>query len=96
MGSCPVGQFGKTLLGADNCGGVADLAGNLYERTGTEYQIPFVHPEKLCSPASPFCSTRGGSWIDSDESYLRTGYRGQDAPDKASSIIGFRCARSGL
>ncbi|MCS6912210.1 MAG: formylglycine-generating enzyme family protein [Myxococcota bacterium] len=94
MGTCPVGSFGKTLLGAPNCGGVADLAGNVWEWTATEYKKPYAQPELICSKSRWACSLRGGSWDSSDPNIVQAVYRNLATPDYRYISVGFRCARN--
>jgi formylglycine-generating enzyme required for sulfatase activity len=93
-GPCPVGSFGKTLLGGGTCLGVADLAGDVFEWTQAEYHDPYVYPEPVCNVNSSACSLRGGSWGNADAAFFTSSYRYDFGPTYGTVNFGFRCARS--
>ena len=72
----PVGMFpdGNTPEGA------ADMAGNVWEWTSSDYQN---EPRKV---------VRGGSCV-SDATFLRAPSRTRSGPDDLNNVIGFRCLR---
>lgn len=87
--TCPVGGFGKTLLGKADPSGVADLAGNVLEWTDARY----------CSYDRQRCdintySVRGSSWADHMASFVRAAARGTHTPMTQHPTLGFRCART--
>ncbi len=57
--------------------GIADLAGNVREWTATE-----VGQARI---------VRGGSWGDTEPSFLEAAFRGMNAPDERLELTGFRC-----
>lgn len=93
-GTCPVGSFAKTLLGSTNCNGVADLAGDVWEWTGSAYNNPYVYPEPPCAAGTQSCSMRGGSWGDDEDAFFTTTYRYSFDPTLGLVNFGFRCAQS--
>lgn len=91
-GTCEVGQYPRTLLGARSCGGVADLAGGVFEWTSGEYARTYVHPAKICDFInSPSCSLRGGSW-DLGAFNLQPTDRDTLGPASERTYAGARCA----
>ncbi len=91
-GSCPVGLFDKTLHGVRNCGGVADLAGNMYQWLDTEYKSTYVALETTCTTT---CSVRGGSWDTNAPASFGAAYHGGYSTVGGTSFnIAFRCART--
>jgi formylglycine-generating enzyme len=90
-GTCPVGGYEKTLLGARSCGGVADLAGNVWEWTATAFNEPFS--EKACGAMANACSVRGGSWDSRNAPSVQATRRSSLGPMAADIYTGFRCAR---
>lgn len=102
-GTCPSGQYPRTLLGrvtdaaADPLRtnkGAADLAGNVWEWTSSEYAGTYMHPAKDCDFAKSFsCSLRGGSWIG-DAYGLQAASRDFYGPSVVVSGVGARCART--
>jgi formylglycine-generating enzyme required for sulfatase activity len=88
LGTCPVGPYGKTLRGTRDCGGIADLAGNLYRWLDTEYEAP----QSTCSQN---CSLRGGCWVQTNSGDFSTSQR-RDSSNLGygDDVLGFRCARN--
>lgn len=83
-----VGSYRKTLQGAYNDNGLADMAGNVWEWTSSEY---LNYPnKKICMS---MCVRRGGSW-DFSTYDLRAANRNPNAVDYRVNFIGFRCTRS--
>ncbi len=74
----PVGVFPE---GAQRENGILDLAGNVWEWTGSLY-----------NESQPVRVVRGGSF-DYSAWYLRSAYRDVDPPDVRVSNFGFRCLR---
>lgn len=95
-GTCEVDSFTRTLLGARNqLGGVADLAGNVWEWTSSTYANPYTHPAKSFDPKKDAaCSDRGGSWSSGGLEYYQVAHRSFDQPSYLSSSYGVRCART--
>jgi formylglycine-generating enzyme required for sulfatase activity len=91
LGTCPVGQYEKTLRGARTYGGAADLAGNVWQWLDTEYKDPYVVQETTCTTK---CSRRGGSWFDDNIGDFRADYRNDSVTGGMYSHVGFRCART--
>jgi formylglycine-generating enzyme required for sulfatase activity len=92
MTTSPVGSFpkGRSPLG------VYDMAGNVYEFTA-DWFSPYDAAPKT-DPTGPMSGEyhviRGGGYMETQDWRVRTTPRfgGQDS-DKASNIVGFRCAR---
>jgi iron(II)-dependent oxidoreductase len=77
--------------------GALDMSGNVYEWTSTLYRAyPYVAGDGREDPSDTARSRvlRGGSWGGRQISYLRTTYRGGNAPDGASFNYGVRCVRA--
>lgn len=102
-GTCPSGQYPRTLLGRVtdaatdpvwSTKGVADLAGNVYEWTSSELANPYMNPAESCDfmKGSP-CSLRGGSWL-SDSIFLLVATRNGNVPTFVGPSVGARCART--
>ncbi len=84
QGTCEVGQF----LPGDSPFGLHDMAGNVWEWTGSRY----------CSYSKPGCSEaahvhRGGSWNYDSPSFVRAANRVRYDPSLRNDFLGFRCAR---
>jgi formylglycine-generating enzyme required for sulfatase activity len=79
-----------------NAWGLYDMSGNVWEWCSDWYDEGYYKssPESNPSGASSgrYRVLRGGSW-GSNGSYLRSGYRDWDSPDRRAYINGFRCAR---
>lgn len=95
-GTCQVDSFARTLLGArKQAGGIADLAGNVWEWTGSEYTVPFNYPAKDCNYTGlTSCSVRGGAWRVTVPDPFLAAYRGLSQPRSVSNDLGARCART--
>ncbi len=74
----PVGKYSPQ---GDSPYGCVDMSGNVWEWTSSDYD-----------QNKSFKVLRGGSW-DSEESYLRTAYRGHGVPVARDDSNGFRCVR---
>lgn len=97
----PVGHY--SLLGGDSPYGVADMAGNVYEWTGSlwgveEYKAAYGYPynpgdgrEKTDAGADIQRVLRGGSFLN-DRKHTRCAFRGADFPWRVAIRIGFRVA----
>ena len=76
--------------------GVHDTAGNVWEWCLDRYAADYYAGSPPHNPRGPAEGQsrvlRGGSW-DSPADFIRPAYRGFDAPDYSSSLLGFRCAR---
>ncbi|MDS4058647.1 MAG: formylglycine-generating enzyme family protein, partial [Candidatus Contendobacter sp.] len=72
-----------------------DMLGNVWEWTCSAYDKDYGGAEKECTNkrTSDPRSVRGGSW-GSRPAWVRSAYRGWDAPTFRSSNRGFRLARS--
>lgn len=89
-GTCRVNLYPKTLFGAPDQQGLADLSGNVWEWTDS----PFcVYPDKSICEASVRI-VRGGSWSRGRSSNVRAAYRGSFDQRDWYSGLGFRCART--
>lgn len=90
LGTCEIGQYDKTLLGQKAKEGVADLAGNVWEWTATQYCGAYSGAQE--------CGTkyvvRGGSWGVGDPRLLRAAFRGVNAATDRYVAIGLRCAKT--
>ncbi len=86
---CPVGLYFKSLNGARDCGGLADLAGDATQWLDTEFKVPFVQSE--CTST---CSLRGGSSYDNTNTVYRSDNRSSIPLDNSNVGRGFRCANS--
>jgi hypothetical protein len=75
-GTTPVGKYSPQ---GDSPYGCADMAGNVWQWTASDYALG---PKVL----------RGGSWFDVPDG-LRSAFRGRDRLDDRSDNYGFRCAR---
>ncbi len=64
----------------DGPGGIADLAGNVREWTSSEDGRMRI--------------VRGGSWGDTEPSFLAASFRGMNSPDERLELTGFRCVCS--
>lgn len=93
-GTCPVGSYERTLFGARSCGGVADLAGDVWAWTGARYDLAYGWPETPCGVAAASCAIRGGAWNSNAVAYFSAAFRNYSTPTSRSNIIGLRCARS--
>lgn len=102
-GTCPVQNYGATLLGmnesqldAQNLRGVYDLDGNVREWVDTKYASSLSATNTPCDEADhkSSCVARGGSWFSYNPSYLRSSFRFNLNPTLADNILGFRCARA--
>jgi formylglycine-generating enzyme required for sulfatase activity len=85
----PVGSFPANRYG------VHDTAGNVWEWCEDRYGEDFYAASPGRDPVGPAEGDarvlRGGSW-DSPADFMRPAYRGFDAPDYSSTLLGFRCA----
>ncbi len=83
----PVGVF----PGADAPNGVTDLAGNVWQWTGSLYadRIDAATMTKPAGESVARRAVRGGSWLSRAE-YCRAGYRDLDAPVNRGFNLGFR------
>jgi formylglycine-generating enzyme required for sulfatase activity len=69
------------------------MAGNVKEWTESWYKPYGPTDFKSDAFGEKFRVVRGGSYLSSDKSYLRTTYRSHVRPDDAGEM-GFRCAKS--
>lgn len=94
--TCSVGQFMPTLPGGRACGGIADLAGNVWEWTKTHYEETYQHPGTECNPkTSAECSLRGGDWYITDlTKQFQAATRSKFSPIWEGDNVGVRCART--
>lgn len=100
VGTCVIASHSCTLLGqAVSCqSGLADLAGNVWEITSTEWCEDYTGTR--CGAMSKHKDSfviRGGSWHAGDrgdDRYWRGSYRNYTADANPQEDTGFRCARS--
>jgi len=87
-GTSPVGAFGETPAG------FTDLAGNVWEWTGSPY-LPYPSDTRIAAkPSAPERVQRGGSFL-CDQNFcqgFRVTARSHSTPDTALMHVGFRCA----
>lgn len=92
--TCEVDKFQRPLSGIRNNSGVADLAGNVYVWTSSEYASTYTHPAKNCDFAkSSSCTLRCGSWDTALTGYFHAAYRHNLAPTLVIFAFEARCAR---
>lgn len=94
LGTCPVGSFPKTLLGRPTCRGVFDLAGNVWEWTGSESHRPYTYPQPPCTTMSARCLLPGGAWLYTNAEYFLATSCDNEALNSIADSYGARCARS--
>jgi formylglycine-generating enzyme required for sulfatase activity len=88
--TCPAGGTLRTLFGATQAGGLADLSGNVLEWTSSFY----------CTyPAKTSCDVnsrvfRGGAYVHTDVMFLRSAVRTKRIESFQDPTVGFRCART--
>jgi formylglycine-generating enzyme required for sulfatase activity len=93
----PVGVFVESdtppSISTSNSG-IADLAGNVWEWTGSAYQLyPYQASDGREAPEGENQRVlRGGSWV-SIARCVRSAFRGRNGPDDRNFHIGFRLAR---
>jgi formylglycine-generating enzyme required for sulfatase activity len=93
LGTTAVGQFSPA---GDSPFGVADLAGNVSEWTGSSYRLYDTsrrYHETYERAAGRYKVLRGGSWMNF-RYQVRTSERFASDPAYSSVSIGFRCASS--
>lgn len=74
--------------------GAMDLSGNVWEWTSSLYQdYPYQSSQETNADTISSRVLRGGSFDDA-MSVLRSTWRGNIAPEDASYVFGFRCAKS--
>ncbi|MEM9954523.1 MAG: SUMF1/EgtB/PvdO family nonheme iron enzyme [Chloroflexota bacterium] len=66
---------------------VVDMIGNVWEWCQTDYD---THTNDMHNKDTTFRVLRGGSWLDTDVSWLRCDIRGKLYPHDRSTIAGFR------
>ncbi len=75
---------------------VHGMAGNVAEWVADWFDKQYYEGSPAANPPGPSAGqyrvVRGGSWNHS-RFYLRTTYRGREAPDSRDNRVGFRCAR---
>lgn len=95
-GTCPVGSYPETLLGAPAAKGLADMAGNVWEWTASFF--PCRYP---LDPMDPTCkmkadtssrAIRGGAYDSNKALLVSAPYRNGRAPISPGLQVGFRCA----
>jgi len=78
--------------------GCYNMSGNATEWTADWYSENYYRQAPYKEPPGPengtFKVARGGAWDSNLNLYARTGYRYYFSPDKKSTSIGFRCART--
>jgi iron(II)-dependent oxidoreductase len=76
--------------------GTNAMAGNVAEWVADWYVADSyaVNPQGLATAAGQLRVVRGGSWLDSDPSLLRSSARAGIAPESRLPDVGFRCAWS--
>lgn len=93
VSTCPVDSFPRTLFGAVNSDGFADLSGNVEEWTSypkCSYPLPRRDPDLVCPPG--LRATRGSRYDSSSAALVRVAERGFALPAVQTPSIGFRCA----
>jgi formylglycine-generating enzyme required for sulfatase activity len=88
MGSHHWPLTGPVAKGAVGAFGLYDMAGSVWEWTGSAY-CPYDHP----GCGDPRRVVRGGSWSVVDFSFVRLTDRSPSSPSTKNTSIGFRCAR---
>jgi formylglycine-generating enzyme required for sulfatase activity len=83
--TAPAGSFPK----GQSPFGVLDMAGNVWEWTGTQYCDSYA-ASKQCMDHRV---TRGGSWSNGILANVRATYRNGSVPTDRSIYLGFRCVR---
>ncbi|MBF0604530.1 MAG: SUMF1/EgtB/PvdO family nonheme iron enzyme [Nitrospirae bacterium] len=76
--------------------GLYDILGNVWEWTCSAYASDYDGSEKNCAKTEDKGSnrvSRGGSW-DYGPAYVRSAYRGYNAPGGRGNSLGFRLART--
>jgi formylglycine-generating enzyme required for sulfatase activity len=76
-------EVGSKSAAGDSRDGLRDMAGNVWEWTGSWSDSNEVYRV-----------LRGGSWANSDATLFRAGYRRYSGPSDRGGADGFRCART--
>jgi formylglycine-generating enzyme required for sulfatase activity len=85
-GTCPAGSHPA----GDTRSGVKDLAGNVWEWTGTG---DVIMPDSRGRGGTPARIAHGGGWADRDPKDLAAQRRAKNLPGDRGADLGFRCAK---